>query len=102
MAILWPVAVGKPADTILLESERNPITYKQNRGLDKNNDGKIPKEVSLIRRSKLEKGLITWPITEVKPLCVKMITATSSLNPFPIISLTVLRWYGPNSILFII
>lgn len=42
MAILWPVAVGKPNSYVLFQS---PSTaYQQNRGLDLNKDGQITKE----------------------------------------------------------
>lgn len=43
MAILWPVAVGKPMDFVLWDSKSRPTTYRQNMGLDTNRDGQITK-----------------------------------------------------------
>ncbi len=43
MSILWPVAVGKPVNVVLFDSTKTPITYKQNKGLDVNNDGTVTK-----------------------------------------------------------
>ena len=42
MAILWPVAVGKPLDYVLFSSPSK--AYEQNKGLDLNKDGNITKE----------------------------------------------------------
>ena len=55
MAILWPIAVGKPADTILFSSPS--IWYRQNQGLDANHDGHVTKaEAVAAVRAKLVKG----------------------------------------------
>lgn len=43
MAILWPVAVGKPLDHVLWDRASRPTTYRQNAGLDVNKDGQITK-----------------------------------------------------------
>jgi len=42
MAVLWPAAVGKKEDYILFEN--GTAAYKQNKGLDLNEDGFITKE----------------------------------------------------------
>ena len=42
MAILWPVAVGKPLNYVLFSSPSK--AYEQNKGLDLNKDGNITKE----------------------------------------------------------
>jgi hypothetical protein len=56
MAILWPVAIGKPNSEVLFS--KRSTAYTQNAGLDANNDGKITKEEAAARvRAKLEKGL---------------------------------------------
>jgi peptidoglycan hydrolase-like protein with peptidoglycan-binding domain len=55
MAIIWPIAVGKPADTILFSSPS--IWYRQNQGLDANHDGHVTKaEAVAAVRAKLVKG----------------------------------------------
>ena len=55
MAILWPIAVGKPADTILFTSPS--IWYRQNQSLDANHDGHVTKaEAAAAVRAKLVKG----------------------------------------------
>ncbi len=41
MAILWPAAVGKPADYVLFA--KPGVAYQQNAGLDRNQDGKVTK-----------------------------------------------------------
>lgn len=43
MAILWPVAVGKPLEYALWDNRSRPTTYRQNSGLDANRDGVITK-----------------------------------------------------------
>jgi hypothetical protein len=43
MAILWPLAVGKPLEYVLWDSRSKPTTYRQNSGLDANRDGMITK-----------------------------------------------------------
>ncbi len=43
MAILWPKAVGKPEDFVLWDRASRPTTYRQNAGLDTNDDGQITK-----------------------------------------------------------
>lgn len=56
MAILYPAAIGKPADSILFK--QGTKTYTQNKGFDANHDGVItPKEVSALVRAKYSKGL---------------------------------------------
>ena len=42
MMVLWPRAVGKPENYVLFELPGK--AYEQNKGLDKNNDGKITKK----------------------------------------------------------
>jgi hypothetical protein len=56
MAILWPVAVGKPEDTpIFLQGT---IQYTQNAGLDHNGDGRVTKaEAAAMVEARLHKGL---------------------------------------------
>lgn len=56
MAILWPVAVGKPDSTVLFADGSRE--YAQNRGLDTNRDGQITKaEAASLVQARLEKGL---------------------------------------------
>lgn len=43
MAVLWPRAVGKPEDYVLWDAGQQPTTYRQNSGLDANNDRKVEK-----------------------------------------------------------
>lgn len=43
MAILWPLAVGKPLEYVLWDQRSKPTTYRQNSGLDTNRDGMITK-----------------------------------------------------------
>jgi hypothetical protein len=60
MAILWPGAIGKPADYILFDQAdaTHPKQYVQNRGLDWNKDGKITKAEACERvNSLLVEGL---------------------------------------------
>lgn len=59
MAILWPLAVGKPDDFVLFRD--NPTAgaaYRQNRGLDANHDGAVTKaEAAAGPRHLLAEGL---------------------------------------------
>lgn len=56
MAILYPAAIGKPADHALFKEGRK--TYAQNKGFDTNKDGLITlSEISSKVRAKYEKGL---------------------------------------------
>ncbi len=56
MAILYPAAIGKPADHPLFKEGRK--TYTQNKGFDTNDDGIITlSEISSKVRAKYEKGL---------------------------------------------
>lgn len=56
MAILWPAAIGKPNDHVLFRSPTR--AYTQNRGLDRNNDGRVTKgEAAAKVSAKLTKGL---------------------------------------------
>ena len=43
MAILWPAAIGKPENHVLFDQATKARTYQMNKGLDKNDDGKITK-----------------------------------------------------------
>ncbi len=43
MAILWPVAVEKPGDFVLFSKTISPAAYRQNEGLDVNDDGQVTK-----------------------------------------------------------
>jgi hypothetical protein len=57
MAVLWPLAVGKP-DTFVLFSQ-GTIWYTQNKGLDANHDGRVTKaEPTAAVQAKLNKGLL--------------------------------------------
>lgn len=57
MAILYPKFIGRKDNDTLFNQET--ITYRQNRGLDVNRDGRITKgEVSRIVQSKLDKGYL--------------------------------------------
>lgn len=55
MAILWPAAIGAAEDSILWNQQTRPTTYRQNAGLDVNNDLTITKREAA---SKVEKKLI--------------------------------------------
>ena len=58
MAILWPAAIGKPESFELFDEETKPQTYKMNKGLDTNKDGKISKgEAAAKVRRMLARGL---------------------------------------------
>lgn len=57
MAILMPVAVGKPLDYNLFSASR--AQYLANKGLDKNRDGKVTKaEAAAKVREKLDRGKV--------------------------------------------
>lgn len=43
MAILWPLAMGQPDSFVLWDQGKRPTTYRQNSGLDGNNDLVITK-----------------------------------------------------------
>lgn len=61
MAILWPVAVGKPLNFVLFDKNdpKHPKRYILNAGLDFNKDGQITKEEAAEKvRQKLNKGLL--------------------------------------------
>jgi hypothetical protein len=61
MAILWPVAVGKPLSFVLFDKKdpKHPKRYIQNVGLDFNKDGLITKEEAAEKvRQKLNKGML--------------------------------------------
>jgi hypothetical protein len=56
MAILFPIAVGKPEDTVLFK--KPSIQYQQNAGLDADDDGIVTKtEAAAMVDAKLQKGL---------------------------------------------
>ena len=53
MAIHLPVAVGKPDDYVIYNNENlRTQAYKQNRGLDTNNDGKVTKGEAVARAAR--------------------------------------------------
>lgn len=55
MAILWPAAIGKPADYKLFI--RGGVTYRQNAGLDRDKNGYVSKaEAAAAVRAKYERG----------------------------------------------
>lgn len=49
MAILWPIAIGKPAEYPLWSQSTRPTTYRQNSGLDTNNNGVVTKQEAVAR-----------------------------------------------------
>lgn len=58
MAILWPTAIGKPSDYVLIRDEDGKA-YIQNKGLDLNADGNITKiEAADLVRKRLAEGLL--------------------------------------------
>ena len=58
MAILWPAAIGKHDDHVLFDQLNTPKAYAQNKGLDRNRDGKVTKqEAARAVRAKLNKGI---------------------------------------------
>jgi LysM repeat protein len=55
MAILWPAAIGKPAAHVLFAAPGR--TYQQNKGLDRDRDGRVTKrEAAAAVSAKLAKG----------------------------------------------
>ena len=55
MAILWPAAIGKPSEHVLFKAPSK--TYAQNKGLDKDRDGRVTKrEAAAAVSAKLAKG----------------------------------------------
>lgn len=57
MAILWPRAIGSPESYVLWDKDTKPTTYRQNAGLDTNNDASITKaEAAGMVYAKLIKG----------------------------------------------
>jgi hypothetical protein len=55
MAILWPAAIGKPSEHVLFKAPGK--TYAQNKGLDKDGDGRVTKrEAAAAVSAKLAKG----------------------------------------------
>ncbi len=62
MAILWPAGIGKSDDYVLFDrdDEKHATRYTQNKGLDRDKDGKVTKaEAAHAVRAKLTKGLGT-------------------------------------------
>jgi hypothetical protein len=58
MAILWPKAIGQPADYVLWAQGASPTTYRQNAGLDLNDDHAITKaEAASKIQALLDEGL---------------------------------------------
>lgn len=56
MAILWPAAVGRDPDDVLFA--RGTASYRENAGLDSNNDGKVTlREAAAQVRAKFNKGV---------------------------------------------
>lgn len=41
MSVFMPIGIGKSDDYVLINRDTKPVTYHQNRSLDKNGDGKI-------------------------------------------------------------
>ena len=55
MAILWPAAIGKPNEHVLFKAPSK--TYAQNKGLDRDRDGRVTKrEAAAAVSAKLAKG----------------------------------------------
>lgn len=58
MSILWPSAIGESSGYVLFDKSKKPTAYRQNAGLDLNDNGQITKyEAASHVREKLEKGL---------------------------------------------
>lgn len=58
MAILWPAGIGKVDSWPLWGKDKKPTTYRQNAGLDINDDGVITRAEAVAKiREKLNKGL---------------------------------------------
>jgi hypothetical protein len=49
MAILWPAAIGKPNDYVLMAQDAGSRAYLQNKGLDLDKDGRITKAEAAAR-----------------------------------------------------
>ncbi len=59
VAILLPRAVGKADSTALFDVNVNAIAYHQNKGIDRDHDGKVTKaEAGVAVQEKLNKGLL--------------------------------------------
>lgn len=59
-SVIWPRAVGKPNDYVIIDKSQAPETYEQNAGLDKNKDGIITKEeyfAAVATKAKNELGI---------------------------------------------
>lgn len=57
MAILWPRGVGKPDEWVLWDAESRPTTYRQNAGLDENEDRQITRGEAVAKvRAKRVRG----------------------------------------------
>ena len=64
MAVLWPAAIGKPEDFVLIDDDDGKA-YIQNRGLDLNKDGRITKaEATAHVERLLAEGLLPQNRTE--------------------------------------
>ncbi|ANZ50277.1 putative D-alanyl-D-alanin carboxypeptidase [Erwinia phage vB_EamM_Phobos] len=58
MRILWPAAVGKPANSVIWDQKTRPTTYVQNKGLDINGDKLITKAEAIVKvQQKLDRGM---------------------------------------------
>ncbi|QGJ72395.1 Lytic transglycosylase [Planctomycetales bacterium 10988] len=58
MAILYPVAIGKPEEYVLFGQEKSPRTYQMNAGLDRDGDGNVTKaEAAANVQASLDRGL---------------------------------------------
>ena len=53
MAILWPRAIGESEDYVLWDRSYRPTTYRQNSGLDTNQNGKVTKAEASTRLEEL-------------------------------------------------
>lgn len=83
MAILWPTAVGKTADTVLWR--RGMAAFAANRGLDLDRNGRITKrEASAKVREQLHLGLqpgnVWLPPSNAKPISPPVVRPISSSN----------------------
>lgn len=54
MAILWPRAIGESEAYVLWDRDYRPTTYRQNSGLDTNQDGKVTKAEASKRLGELQ------------------------------------------------
>jgi hypothetical protein len=58
MAILWPKAVGQPDSYVLFDRTKTPIAFRQNAGLDVDNNGAVTRAECLVKvNQKLAKGM---------------------------------------------